>query len=51
MGRHKLRTKFYFIDVHLNAQTYREEILRPIVRHVCDQQMHIYIPSHVKSID
>ena len=50
------RTQLYFIDGNLNAQKYRDEILRPIVRpivfkRICDQQMHICIPSHVKSID
>ena len=33
MGRHKLRTMntIDFIDYNLNAQRYRDEILRPIV--------------------
>ena len=31
MGRHKLRTQLHFMDGNLNAQRYREEILRPIV--------------------
>ena len=50
------RILLHFIYGNLNAQKYRDEILRPIVRPIffegiCDQQMHICIPSHVKSID
>ena len=45
-------TQFNFIYGNLNAQKYRKEILRPIFfSGICDQQMHICIPSHVKSID
>jgi hypothetical protein len=49
-------TQLHFIDGNLYAQKYREEILRPNVRQtfyygICDQQMHICIPSHVKTVD
>jgi hypothetical protein len=54
MGRHKLQTTntiaFYLWQFECTEIQWRDPEAH-VFKGICDQQMHICIPSHVKSID